>query len=50
MNNFGDLLDKLKKEDLIFEQLIDTHFSKSTNQSYEKIELIKYFPLINQII
>ena len=50
MNNFGDLLDKLKKEDLIFEQLIDIHFSKSTNKSYEKIELIKYFPLINKII
>ena len=28
-----DLLDKLKKEDLIFEQLIDIHFSKSTNKS-----------------
>lgn len=50
MNNFEDLLEKFKKEDLIFQQLIDSHFSKSTDKSYEKIELIKYFPLLNQII
>ncbi|MDC0938145.1 hypothetical protein OAR56_04010, partial [Pelagibacteraceae bacterium] len=50
MNNFNDLLNHLKKEDIIFNQFINSHFTKSDSTTYDKIELIKYFPIINRLI
>ncbi len=50
MNNFNEIINILKNNDPLLNDLIEVHFHKLDNNSYGKINLLGNYPIINKII
>jgi len=50
MNNFKEIIDEFKNEDILLKDILNVHFHKLDDNSYAKIKLLRIYPLINRII